>query len=128
MTEEEILSFRIAEKRDSVVLEFLPASGASGLLALTLDQLTSLIRALGAVRENMVADGPVPPLEGERIQPVRDMRWFIQPEPLSEGSLLTYYHPGFGPVGFVMPKDQVSEVVRILTAHLTIRPSAGRPN
>jgi hypothetical protein len=125
---QQILSIQIPENREGATIEFLPASGCSGSIRLTLDQLTSLIQVLGRVREQMVVGRPVPPLEGARVQPVLHTHWYVQPEPLSEGSLFTFYHPAFGPVGLVIARDQVPDIIHILTAHLGIRPSAGRPN
>jgi hypothetical protein len=66
----------------------------------------------------MVAGKPVPRLEGARVQPVLNTHWYIQPEPLSEGSLLTFYHPAFGPVGLVIATDLVPDLGRVLTAHV----------
>lgn len=115
----------VAEDRRSVTIEFLPESGAAGALDLTSDQLTKLIGGLGAARQKMLENASLPRLEGQKIDAVFNTRWYIQPEPLSEGSLLCFYHPAFGPVGFVVPPDQVSEIVRLLTAHLGISRSTG---
>jgi hypothetical protein len=123
------LAIHIADDKSSVAIEFLPASGASGSLALTLDQVTALIRGLGGAREQMVSGKPIPSLEGVEVKAIFNTRWYFQPEPLSEGSALAFYHPAFGPVGFVVPREQVSEMVNLLTAHLGIRPSpGGKPN
>jgi hypothetical protein len=122
------LSIQIADDKSSVVVQFLPASGASGSLVLTLDQLTALIRGLGSARAQMVSGEQIS-LEGAEIQAIFNTRWYIQPEPLSEGSSLVFYHPAFGPIGFVVPRDQVSEIVRLLTVHLGIQSSSGgKPN
>jgi hypothetical protein len=118
-----------ASDKRSVAIEFLPESGATGSLALTLNQLTVLIRSLGTVREQMVLGDPIPSLDGIGINAIVNTRWHIQPEPLIEGSILSFYHPGFGPVGFIVPRDQVLELVRFLTVHLSIQSSSGsRPN
>jgi hypothetical protein len=123
------LSIHIADDKESVVINFLPASGVAGSLQLTLDQLTGLISGLGSVRQQLLSGKPEPPLEGQQLNAISSTQWYIQPEPLSEGSLLVFSHPAFGPVGFVVPKDQVSEIVRLLTVHLGIQhASTGKPN
>ena len=123
------LTVRLADDNKTAVIEFHPGSGATGLLSFKLDEFTNFIRGLGAVRKLMVAGEPAPSLQGANIQAAYNTRWHIQPDPLSEGSALTFYHPAFGPVGLVVPKEQIPDIVRRLTAHLGIHSSPeGRPN
>ena len=123
------LTVRLADDNKTVIVEFLPASGATGLLSFKLDEFTNFIRGLGAVRQLMVAGEPAPSLLGANIQAAHNTRWHIQPDAVSEGSALTFYHPAFGPVGLVVPKEQIPDIVRRLTAHLGIHASTeGRPN
>ncbi|WP_428492516.1 hypothetical protein [Rhodopila sp.] len=123
------LTVRLSDDNKTVVVEFLPASGATGLLSFKLAEFTDFIRGLGAVRQLMVAGEPAPSLQGANIQAAYNTSWHIQPDALSEGSALTFYHPAFGPVGLVVPKEQIPAIVSCLTAHLGIHTSPeGRPN
>jgi hypothetical protein len=122
-------AIRVSDDKKGVAIEFLPHSGVAGTLNLDVNGLSHLIATLGTARQVMVAGNAIPPLEGQKIQVVFNAQWYVQPEPLSEGSVLGFYHPGFGPVGFVVPRHQVAEMVRLLTAHLGIsRSTAGKPN
>lgn len=91
---------------------------AHAALELSLDQLTTLIQTLGQVRTAMVANHPVPPMDGASIAPVFVTQWAVQPEALTEGSIIAFQHPAFGPVGFVLPPADAERVVRALGAHL----------
>lgn len=101
---------------------FLPASGASGQLVLSLEQLTKFIQKLGEVRGVMV-EGIEPPEIG-KVKGVFNTRWYTRFEGLTEGSLLAFQHPEFGPVGFVFPRDQVAYLVSLLSQQLEIQPSS----
>lgn len=110
----------IADDNSSVTVEFLPASGATGKLILNADQLLVVVKALGEVRAKMVFGKPMPRLEGQPIATVFSTRWYIRREPLPEGSAICFYHPAFGPVGFLVPNEQVKEMVRLLSAHIEL--------
>jgi hypothetical protein len=112
-----------------VTVEFAPEVGVTGTLTLTQDQLLALIKDLGRVHEQLARDKPPPQLWGKRIDCVFNARWHILPEPLSDGSLISFFHPAFGPVGFVIPRGQVEEIVRSLSHHLELPPPRrGRRN
>ncbi len=99
-------------------LELLPASGLQGEIKLTLEQIGTLIARLGQARATMVAKLPPPPLEGVPLNPVFGTRWAVQPEALTEGSVVAFQHPAYGPVAFVLPPPEVEKIVRTLTTHL----------
>lgn len=92
--------------------------GTHTTIGLTLDQLTALIHALGQARTAMVANHPVPPMDGAAINPVFVTQWAVQPEALTEGSVIAFQHPAYGPVGFVLPPADAERVVRALGTHL----------
>ncbi len=108
-------------------LELLPASGLQGEIALTLDQITTLIARLGQARATMVAKTAPPPLEGVPLNPVFGTRWAVQPEALTEGSILAFQHPAYGPVAFVLPPPDVEKLVRTLTTHLGMVHTGSEP-
>jgi hypothetical protein len=125
----ERIAVQIADDKQSVAINFLPASGVTGSLNLNLDQFTTLIQTFGNIRSQMVAGQEIPALEGQTVAAVFNTRWYIQPEPLNDGSALTFYHPSFGALGFLVPRDQVPLMVRLLAKHLEIQPSNfGKPN
>lgn len=101
-----------------VAIELLPASGATGILDLTGEQLLALIRQLGQIHAQLVKNRPIPVLEGASIEAVVNTRWYVQPGMLGELSCLSFQHPAFGPVGFALPIDQVAQLVGLLSNQL----------
>ena len=93
-------------------------NSARATLDLSLDHLTRLIYALGQARTAMVANRPVPTMDGAAITPVFVTQWAVQPEALTEGSVIAFQHPAYGPVGFVLPAADAERVVRALGTHL----------
>lgn len=115
--------------KDAVTLEFEPESGVTGTLVLTQERLLALIKDLGRAHEQISQGEPPPQLWGQRIDSVFNARWHIQPEPLSGGSSISFYHSAFGAVGFVIPREQVVEIIGLLSNHLKREPPArGRRN
>ncbi|HTR16514.1 MAG TPA: hypothetical protein VMI52_05705 [Acetobacteraceae bacterium] len=108
----------VSETTHTAQIELLPASGLAGTLDFSLEQLTTLINTLGQARAALVAKTPVPPIEGAPVNPVYTTRWAVQPEALTEGSVIAFQHPAYGPVGFVLPPADAEKVVRALTMHL----------
>jgi hypothetical protein len=115
-------SLRVCREQKAVAVEFAPQAGVTGTLTLTQDTLLALIRNLGCAHQQLTQDVPPPQLWGKQIDCVFNAPWHIQPEPLSEGSLISFFHPAFGPVGFVIPRDQVAAIVRTLSLHLELPP------
>lgn len=105
---------------------------AKAEIPLTLEQVTQLIAVLGRVRETMVSDQDVPPIEGARFNPVTRTRWALQPEALTEGSVLAFQHPAFGPVGLVLTSQDAEKLMHGLHLHQEMRThqqaSRGKPN
>jgi len=83
-------------------------------------QITTLIQHLGAARSRLVANEPVPPITGAAITPVFATQWAVQPEALTEGSVIAFQHPAYGPVGFVLQAADAERVIRALTNHLAM--------
>ncbi len=117
----------LSDDRAEATLEMLPASGMTGQITLTLEQITTLIARLGQARATMIGKVSPPPLEGVPLNPVFGTRWAVQPEALTEGSILAFQHPAYGPVAFVLPPTDVEKVVRTLTSHLGMVHSGKTP-
>ena len=117
----------LSEDLREATLELLPASGLQGEVKLDLDQISTLIGRLGQARATMVSKQGPPPIEGVPLNPVYGTRWAVQPEALTEGSIVAFQHPAFGPVAFVLPPPEVEKVVRTLTSHLGMVHSGSEP-
>ncbi len=108
-------------------LELLPASGLQGEIKLNLEQIGTLIARLGQARATMVAKMAPPPIDGIPLNPVYGTRWVVQPEALTEGSVIAFQHPAYGPVAFVLPAPELEKVVRTLTSHLGMVHTGSEP-
>lgn len=126
------LAVSVAEDASHATLTLLPLSGLDGSLTLSLGQITTLIQHLGAARSRLVANEPVPPITGAAINPVFATQWAVQPEALTEGSVIAFQHPAYGPVGFVLHAADAERVIRALTSHLAMvhsrESSHGKPS
>jgi hypothetical protein len=116
--------------RSKATIEFLPLSGASGTLELTADNLLKLVQLLGQAHETMIAGVELPPLEGQQIQGIFNTRWYVNPELMGEATLMSFAHPAFGPLGFLIPIDQVEHMIHLLTTQIEMAKAlkAGRAN
>ena len=116
--------------RFKATIEFLPPSGASGTLELTADQLLNLIHGLGQAHATMVAGVELPQLEGQQIQAIINTQWYVNPELMGEATAMSFFHPAFGPLGFLIPIDQVEHMIHLLTTQVEMAKAlkAGRAN
>lgn len=110
-------NIQLSEDKKNVTLDFLPESGVSGSLKLSPDQLSEFIRVLGIVRWAIAEGQVLPDIMGAEIKPAYQTRWAIQEETLSESVLMAFQHPGYGPVGFVIPPDDVKIMIKALQAY-----------
>ena len=117
----------LSDDQAEAILELLPASGLAGEIRLSLEQLGTLIARLGQARATLVSKAGPPPIEGVPLNPVYNTRWAVQPEALTEGSVIAFQHPAFGPVAFVLPPAEVEKAVRTLTSHLAMVHSGKEP-
>ncbi|MFT8777772.1 MAG: hypothetical protein ABF893_14140 [Gluconacetobacter liquefaciens] len=116
----------LSDDRGTAALAFLDGSGVEGTIAFTLEQLSELITSLGTVRSAMVEAMPPPPIEGVPVVPVLRTNWAVQPEALSEGSLIAFQHPAYGPVGLALVPEDSRRVAQALTRHQAMmHPSTG---
>ncbi len=110
---------RVADDRRSVTIEIGPVNGPSAPVGLDLDQLTKVITLLGQARRRMLEGSRVEPLNGKTVETIANPMWCVQVAQF-DGSLLAFDHPNYGPVAFALPRDDVAEIVRILSAHLAL--------
>jgi len=109
-----------SEDDSNVTLEFLEGSGAQGKLTLNVDQLTQLIANLGNARAALLEKQDVPKIEGAKFNPVYRTNWALQLDALTEGSLLAFQHPAYGPVGVVFTPSDAETVIKGLQRHRAI--------
>ena len=85
---------------------------------LNAQELLALIHKLGEAHSDLIADRPVPPLKGQKIEDIFNTVWSVSPELMGEASGLSFFHPFFGPVGFFLPIDQIEQMVALLNGHI----------
>jgi hypothetical protein len=110
---------RVADDRQSVTVEIGPAEGPSASTTLDFEQLTKVINLLGRARVQMLEGQQIEPLEGTMVETLNNPMWCIQVAQI-DGSLLAFNHPAYGPTAFAIPRDEVAQMVGILTSHLAL--------
>ncbi len=111
----ERIKIQIAEDHSGVKVEFLPESGATGIIELTREQLLKLVQGLGQVHKTLAGGKDIPSLEGHQIEAVFNTRWWLQPGLIGEAAVMSFQHPAYGPVGFAIPIDQAEYMVQLLS-------------
>ncbi|AQS89186.1 hypothetical protein A0U93_01450 [Neoasaia chiangmaiensis] len=101
----------------NATLRFLEGSGIDGEIELSVEQITQLIASLGRTRQAMVGNLPPPPIEGAKFSPVYRTNWALQIDALTEGSMLAFQHPAFGPIGLVLAPPDAEQVIKGLQRH-----------
>ena len=110
---------RVADDRKSVTIDIGPVEGPSSPVGLGLEQLTKVINLLGQARRHMLEGLRAEPLDGKTVETVVNPMWYAQVAQI-DGSLLAFDHPAYGPLAFAIPRREVAEIVRILSAHLAL--------
>ena len=109
-----------SEDGQKIILSFLDGSGLTGDISLDEAQLNQLITSLGMARTALLEKRPPAPIEGARFAPVYKTNWALQIDALTEGSLLAFQHPAYGPVGFVFTPSDAEQLLRGLQKHRTM--------
>jgi hypothetical protein len=117
------MGIRVADDRETVVVEIAPVGETSYPVELTLEQLDKLMGHLGEARRKMVEGKPSPKLDQLTIRTAAYTTWAIEASP-PDGALLAFYHPSYGPVGFSMPRETIVEMVNFLTDRFILQPTA----
>ena len=114
------MNIHVAPERQSVVIEPASAGLPLGRLELNLDDLDRLIGALGQARSELVKGRPGPDFETATISAAANPVWCVKASPPT-GALLAFDHPKFEPVGFVLPRDQITTIVTFLTQRFILQ-------
>ena len=118
----------VADDHTAATLEITPEH-AGTVLSFTPDQLLGLIQGLGQAHQTMVKGRELPPLIGKRVDVVTDTRWAIGTEQLGEATVISFQHPAYGPVSFMIPLDQAEKIGRRMLAQVeTAKASRARAN
>lgn len=64
-----------------------------------------------------------PPIGGDRppagpVKAVLDPKWWVQPEPLTEGMAIALLHPGLGWISFVIPPAELEKLKTYVDGNL----------
>lgn len=113
------IDFTLSEDTQSVVMTLVndEVSDTPVALSLSAEQVTQLVQVLGHIRETLLQETDVPPIVGARFTPVVRTRWALQPEARTEGSVLAFQHPAYGPVGLVLAPADVDKLMHGLQLH-----------
>ena len=117
---------KVADDKSSVSVKTIDDSGTEVAATLDSGKLLSLIKALGAAHSKLIDGRPVERLEGQKIEAVLNAQWFVNPQLMGEASALSFYHPAFGPVGFLVPIDQVDYMTSLLAKQVELAKSSRR--
>jgi len=109
---------KLSDDQSSVLITVGCESGTERTVRLNARELLALIHKLGEAHSDLIADRPVPPLKGQKIEGIFNTVWSVSPELMGEASGLSFFHPFFGPVGFLVPIDQVEQMVALLNGHI----------
>jgi len=109
-----------SEDGTTAVLSFLEGSGVSGSLSLDETQLSQLITSLGLAHAALIEKRPPAPIAGARFTPVYTTNWALQIDALTEGSMLAFQHPAYGPVGVVFGPQDVEQIIHGLQKQRTM--------
>lgn len=86
------------------------------VIDVTAEQVADLIVALGAVHQAMLGNA-VPPIEGAKFAPVRRTQWALQLDSETQGSILAFQHPAYGPIGLALTPGDSAKLAQGLTLH-----------
>ena len=106
------IKIAMADDKSHATIEVVTEADGSPVLQLSDEQLLLLIRRLGQVHQDMVRGREVPPLIGERVDIVTDTRWAVGSEQLGEATVMSFQHPAYGPVSFMIPLDQSERIAQ----------------
>ncbi len=109
-----------SEDNKTIVLSFLEGSGVSGSITLDEIQLSQLITSLGLAHASLIETRAPSPIAGARFTPVYTTNWALQIDALTEGSMLAFQHPAYGPVGIVFGPQDVEQIIRGLQKQRTM--------
>ena len=112
------IKIAVAADKSRATLEITGDHETGRALDLTEDQLLTLIRNLGQVHQDMVKGREVPPLVGQRVEVVTDTRWAVGTEQLGEATVMSFQHPAYGPVSFLIPLDQAERIAQRMLLHV----------
>ena len=113
-----LITAAIPADKSRVTLHLQPGSGAKGQIALTQNGLLRLIQTLGRIHAAMSEGKDVPPLEAPATEAVFGPRWKVGSGMMGEATTVTFQHPGYGAVTFMVPNAEARAMADALTANI----------
>ena len=112
------LDTNLNDEEQKVYLTIVQIEGEKPLAHIAFDAngISDIINRLAKARANM--EQAFPNDHPDEIAALLDPRWFLSPEPMTEGSAIQIRHPGFGWLGFVFSPKEVEHIHRLLSQHL----------
>jgi hypothetical protein len=109
----------------TATITFLPDSGVAGSMTISKNDLLLIIQELGKAHATMVGQN-IPRFEHKKVDHVLNTRWYIEPEVIGGASGLSFYHNGFGPVGFLLPIHEAERLANTLAHQVEQAKREGR--
>jgi hypothetical protein len=94
-------------------------------VSMNASDVADLIESLGRVRTGMRPEVPRDPKLGAVVSTVADPRFWVAPEGMVGGVLLSLRHPGLGWLYFQIPSAEIETLVALLQKH-TVAIEAGK--
>lgn len=110
---------KVADDKSTVSVKMIEA-GQEVSAILSQNDLLKLVNGLGIAHAQMIAGKPIPELEGQQIEGIFDTKWYVNPELMNEATLMSFYHPSFGPLGFLIPIAQIEYMISLLTNQIDL--------
>ncbi len=111
------LELNISPDRSRITLKANEVNQGCALeVSLSVEELRALIEKLGKAHAHMADGRPLPLSQVQTVTTIVNPVWRV--ESVLRGILFAFYHPGYGPLGFTLSNDQVSQMIDILMRQL----------
>lgn len=108
------VKIKISPENNNVRIGFPESVLANGEMCMNKKQLLKLVRVLGGVHQRLEGEGePKPkPSHDFELSPAVEAPWFIEFEQHTNSAAISFRHPGFGPVTFLVPTHKIRDLMR----------------
>ncbi len=81
--------------------------------------LLKLIQGLGEAHSQMLTPADIH-LRVHQVPAVMYPQWVLQPEQIGEAVSISFFHPRFGPMAFVLPMHEAQQISQLLQANVAL--------
>lgn len=106
------VKIKISPENNSVMIGFPESVLANGEMCMSKKQLLKLVRVLGSVHQRLEGEGEPMPSCNFELNSAVEAPWFIEFEQLTNSAAISFCHPGFGPVTFLVPTHKIRDLMR----------------